>query len=398
MADTVLSASGGRSKRIEELDIVKGFVAFLVVAGHIRSVANISEYLGPYPMIRKSLGTLFMMLFFVLSGYIYRNKEGILPTALKRTKRLILPYYKACVFFLITFAIIHVVIQKHTIAWFMDGTLGILFHLQAFHFFDKTSSGVHEMFYCGLANWFFFQMAVSFFVFIPVSRLEDKIKEIWKPIITLILLAIGALFYHLDLQELNGKFFPPVCKIFILPNIFGFAGLINLGYWVKSIKLFDFDKYNLTRLIILFAVSLCLIVVYVRLDDHIYDLPIGKWGSFKELSFFISPIASVAVIFVLGVLSKLVKKISLLKNALIYMANKSLEFILYQFFVSELIAMAGGYWVPYLTEKYPVFTAAESFLHYITNLVVTILFIYANQKVLDILRNKKIRAANPIAK
>lgn len=68
------------NKRIQWIDIAKGIGIILVLIGHISLNKKINNFIYSFHM----------PLFFILSGYLYKNKENYVK---KKTKTILVPYF-----------------------------------------------------------------------------------------------------------------------------------------------------------------------------------------------------------------------------------------------------------------------------------------------------------------
>lgn len=328
--------------------MLKGIGILCVMFIHICTITGVDS-----GSVVASLRAPIIGMFFLLSGYTSTAKKKSLPRQIGRNAwRLLKPYYLCSAAILVMLAIIYLGIEKKSATWFLDGTLGILFQLQSFHYFDPVSSGFHPMFYTVLIGWFLFQMVVSQLLFTPLLHALHKKKSFWKLLWALILLATGAVFYVLNLQGLNEAFFPTVCKIFILPNIFGIAGLMMLGNYLASLSLLDFDRLSPGRKAFC-LLTLPVIAVFVLTDDRLYDFPIGKWGPFGPFSYFLTPVFAIALVLLLGVGCNLAKRLKALKRILLHYGRNSMDYLLVHFPIAFLVAYIGGFWYNFLSDPIP---------------------------------------------
>lgn len=361
------------NNRIDEIDIIKGILIIYVVVAHAAGFAGIR---GLYPIasqIFSTLGLVAMATFYILSGYTYNQGNKTVIGALgKRIKAIVLPYYAYCIPMLIFLFIFFVMHEHRTMNWFFDGVLAVLLQLQSTYIFSDGVS-VHEMMYSVFACWFIFQLLVSYIVFIPVCHLLENKRFYAKVVASLGLLGLGALLYHLDLQELNGKYFPEVCKMFVMPNIFGIAGLLMIGKCASSIELLDMKRYSRSKRLLCIVASIIVIAIGYATDDYIYDFPIGKWGAFGEISYITTPVYGMALMILLGCLAYTFKKNETVKKMLVFSGKNSLDFLILHFFIVWFVSYAGGFWVPASSGKViPTFTPAVIWVHFILILVLTL--------------------------
>lgn len=321
---------------------------------HMANITGINVVCVDMGLILSSLTAPFMIMFYVLSGYtISVKKESILSAICKKTKAILLPYYKFSVVIILLDAILFLGIEKKSLTWFIDGTVGVLLQFQSLHWLDRSIAGVHPMFYGVLAGWYLFQYAVALVVYIPLLyKVNDKSKS-FKLLCSLLLLLLGAVLYKMNLQGLNGEFFPTVCKILILPNIPGIAGLLMIGNYMSSLSILNIDKYSLKQKIICVAIALICIITMCIYDDHIYDFPIGKWGAFGATSYYIETIFGLAVVMLLAVLCNMIKKCAALKRFLLFFGDNSMDYLVMHLYVAYLVARVAGFWFYFLSEPAP---------------------------------------------
>ncbi|MBP9989017.1 MAG: acyltransferase family protein, partial [Ruminococcus sp.] len=75
-------------KRIDWIDMAKGYGMILVIIGHIVADKGIAFRL---------ISSFHMPLFFVLSGYLFSNKKTFKEFFIKKVKSLVVPYFCLCI-------------------------------------------------------------------------------------------------------------------------------------------------------------------------------------------------------------------------------------------------------------------------------------------------------------
>lgn len=356
----------GTIKRIDEISMLKGLGILFVMIFHMLTISGLAGACETVRKLHTILGLPVMIYFFMISGYLSKaNKPGALIALRGRALRLLIPYYQYSLLIIAVLALIYLCIERRSLSWFADGTIGILFQFQSFHFFDKTSQWFHPMFYPVVEGWFLFQLIVSEVLFIPVLYMIKNKNKITKIMIAVILLVAGAILYVLDLQRLNGQFFPTVCKIFILPNIVGIAALLFIGNYMADQKLLGFDKYTARTKAVMTLACLAVMALFAVTDDFLYDFPIGKWGAFGAYSYILTPIDGAAVLLLFGIICNCLKKMQPVKKALIFMGDNSMDYLVLHFFAGFLTAYIGGFWVPFLEEPVPVDDIGINILHFV---------------------------------
>ncbi|SCY58786.1 Acyltransferase family protein [Lachnospiraceae bacterium XBB2008] len=355
-----------KKNHIDEISMMKGFGMLMVIFVHMSYIAGAFSEFEFARHLFSFIGIPVMMMFFYMSGYTSSTRiRNPLAKIGYRAGRILIPYYVYSISMLIIYAFVYLGIEKRSLAWFADGALGILFQLQSFHVFDPASAGVHPMFYGVLVGWFLFQMIVSEFVFTPIMyALKDK-KSIWKLVTAIGLLAAGAILYKLNLQGLNGEYFPPVCKIFILPNIPGIAALMFIGSFMADHSVFDLDSYSNAKKAIVLIAGLAVEVIFFLTDDFLYDYPIGKWGPYGSISYFLAPFCGIGCVMFFMIICNLLKRFAPIKAFLMFMGDNSLDFLIMHFFVGVMTAYIGGFWYEYLYNPVPNDRPAMNYLHFV---------------------------------
>ena len=364
-----------KKRRIDEISMMKGLGMLMVIFVHMSTIAGASTEIDFIAHIFSFLNTPVIMMFIYLSGYT-RSVRMKSPFAMiaNRAGRILIPYYSYTVVMILIYAVIYLGIEKRSIEWFTDGVLEMLFQLQSIHIFDPASSGVHPMFYGVITGWFLFQVVVAELVFIPILYVLKGKKNIWKLMISIVLISFGAILYKLNLQGLNGEFFPPVCKILILPNIPGISALMLIGSFAADHSVLDFDSYsysNIKKAIVLIT-GIAVGVIFFLMDDHIYDFPIGKWGPFGSVSYFLAPICGMGCVLVLGLVCNMIRRFSRAKSFLIFIGDNSMDYLMIHFFVGIITAYIGGFWHEFLYDPVPRDDPVLNYLHFVILIVVVL--------------------------
>ncbi|MDO4961355.1 MAG: acyltransferase family protein [Eubacteriales bacterium] len=312
-------------KRIEEFDMIKGILIIYVVVYHC---AILVGTLGLWGILDKMIIAMMasaMLAFIMISGFVYRPKEEpAVREIIQRIKSLLLPYYIYCIPILVGFFIVYVLVEGRSLGWYADGLISILGQVQGTHFFSDVPP-IHEMFYSAWPCWYIFQLAVAYIIFIPVQRLLKGKPRYMQILSALLLLALGAILYMLDLQGLNGQDFPMTTKIFILPNNFGFAGVLTIGKCLSEYKAAELTSLKAYAKIPAIVISLSLLIVLYLSDDYFYLLPLAKWGAFGVYSYFITPICGLALFFLLYMLCNRLKYIDCIGKLLGFFGKNSAQ-------------------------------------------------------------------------
>lgn len=95
------------SKRIEWIDLAKGFCIFLVVLNHVSQYAKVN-----YPLANQ-LQAFRMPLYFILSGLFFKQYEGFFGFLKRKTNKLLIPF----LFFLVCTSLLPYWAQYHKFQW-----------------------------------------------------------------------------------------------------------------------------------------------------------------------------------------------------------------------------------------------------------------------------------------
>ena len=349
--------------RIVEISMVKGIGILMVICVHLLSISGLKAFCGVGTKIELSLIAPLMILFFLVAGYLNSDRKACAPRAYfsKRLKHIFACYYAAAAVILAVYAFIYLGIEGKSFGWYMDGAIGILLQFQAFHWLDPSATGLHPMYYGLVVGWFLFQMTVADLIFVPILHCINGKKNIWKLVLAAAFLALAAVLYRADLQDLNDAPFSRRLLIaFVLPNIPGEVGLLMLGDYLESISYLDFDSYPAPRLAAAAAISFGMLLAFIATDDYSYRFPFGTWGAFGPWSFFTGTLFGLALLTLLGVLCHILKKVPALKKTLGYLGDISISILITHYFVAFLTAYAGGFWYEPMSGPAPEKSAAEA--------------------------------------
>ena len=85
-------------QRLEYIDLAKGFAMLMVVYIHISINYADNPFVDSW--VRRMMGSMFMPIFFIMSGFFFSVKQPFRDWVKKKTKRLIVPFL---VFYLLTY-------------------------------------------------------------------------------------------------------------------------------------------------------------------------------------------------------------------------------------------------------------------------------------------------------
>lgn len=152
------------SKRIDWIDLAKGFCILLVVFHHVSSVLDVD-----YPFSVQARGFR-MPLYFILSGLFFKQYEGFVGFLKRKTNKLLIPF----LFFLIVTLVLPSLILHH------DTSLGMFFNERVIMYNDPI--------------WFLLCLFEVNLLFYLVQWLAGKVSPRHKSSLTI----AGALFLGLN--------------------------------------------------------------------------------------------------------------------------------------------------------------------------------------------------------
>lgn len=76
-------------KRIQYIDLAKGFCIILVVAYHVNKAFHFKQF----PLFWDTLSVFRMPLYFFLSGLFFKEYEGFFGFSLRKVNKLLIPFF-----------------------------------------------------------------------------------------------------------------------------------------------------------------------------------------------------------------------------------------------------------------------------------------------------------------
>lgn len=232
-------------KRVEFIDIARGFAIIFIVCGHTITYSSHCD------LIYKILCGFHVVLFFILSGYTFKIKEDetFLKFVEKKFKRIMIPYFIWAILFLIPFFIFG---EK------VSNTLGAKanFELGNQLFNVLYGNGNSQALKQNTALWFLPALFSMEFIYYWIIRLIRKKSNLVKilMIIPLLLIAFIANSYL--------KFvFPWGINTVLVLGIFFY-----IGYLFKDFKMFSKEKlFNIYYIVPLLLIG----IVAALLNDKV---------------------------------------------------------------------------------------------------------------------------------
>lgn len=222
-------------KRIDEIDILKGVGIVIMITGHI----------GFGSIYDKWIHSFHMPMFFIISGFLFNNKNiSILTFIKKKARGLLIPYF--------AFSIIHyfcwliLCFLLHDIS--INNVIDPLFHI----FFINTSG----MPIAG-ALWFLTSLFISEVIYFILLKYLPTNKRL----------------FLIFLLSIFGCIIPKFTRLpFAADTSLMAIGLFEIGYKMKKSKYINSIKYkSISLLFIIFASIICFINGYVNVRNGEYS-------------------------------------------------------------------------------------------------------------------------------
>ena len=185
-------------RRYPYIDVARGIGMVLVVAGH---AMGISMYLTCF----------FMQLFFVLSGYVYRQGKSYKQNMKRKTERLLVPYFLGSIVLLG----IYKVLGRTTKEMLFSG-IGILYSRYCFYNMDIAAEK-NNIFFLDIANgamWYLTSLFTAGAVYYAVIDVCIRSKKKCAGYIICFLAVSVCLVFKNIFQTLNHLLIGYCCNIF----------------------------------------------------------------------------------------------------------------------------------------------------------------------------------------
>lgn len=354
--------------RLNELDMIKGLAIILVMMRHI---SELSGFTYAVSMCFAYLTECLMVLFFIASGYVYRQKGDVKNTLKAKAAGLLLPLFWALLIITVLYFTSWVLKDKVELGWFFKESLDNWIGFVNYDLIDQGISPNH-MVYGVAAFWFIYELFAAFCLFVPIFALITNKSLGIKLGVFAALLALCALCVFYDPQgTVERTYSSPVPYAFVLINIFGFSALLLLGAILKELNAFDLSTQK--PAFRAFFVAISIIILALILADYNpsgYAFQYGRWGQYGAISVFITTLGGLALSYFLLFCAFWAKNIAFLKNFFLFFGKNTLDFFLWHIFVAETICYISGFWYPVYSSKYDV--SNFSYLAWIVTSLLTI--------------------------
>lgn len=345
-----------KSKRIPELDMVKGLLIISVMMKHLNEILGLS---ASHPFVDSLFAwmmELFMIVFFILSGYVYTPKGSIGQQILKRLKQIFIPLLIYSTFNFAVYFVRYILIEHVSFDWFIQKVgLGFLGFTNR-SFFCPPEDGPNLLNYGFVPFWFVHQLIPSFILFIIIRTLTDKRSFALRCVIATILITATVILSELDPQHtIRDTYNSYVPFSFVLINIIGFTGVMMIGNLLKEKNILDISSQSKVVSIAMFIFA-ATVFITTDLDYNPagYALQYGRWGQYGAQSVIGVTIDGVFVTYFLVFIQHYVKRFKPLQKILLFFGQNSLTFLMTHLIIGETLCYIGGFWYPVYSSPYPV--------------------------------------------
>jgi fucose 4-O-acetylase-like acetyltransferase len=269
--------------RDDFMDVFKAFGIIFMVMGHI----------GFGDLFDGFIHAFHMPMFFVVSGYYYKDIRGGVYFAKKKAKSLLIPY----VVFAVFYSIVNIFFGKYRVM---------------LHFlWDNNTDGVP---FLGGALWFFTALFISETIYYGIRKfVDEKIQIVVIIFISMIgCLVTGFLSFRFPWSMDAG---------------FVGVGLMHMGYWIRKLYLKGVDLTNLNFIVVSILMVMAVLGIfnngYINMRNGTYAIIPLFW-----INVFITVIVGIN-------LSKMLKKIipSVIYKFIAYIGENSVVYLCLNQFV-----------------------------------------------------------------
>lgn len=277
-----------QTKRLKYIDIARGFAMLIIVLSHAVMPSD-----GPSYAVYRFLFFINVPIFFVLSGYLFRIKEGETFLEFFKNKfiRIMLPYFVWAMVFLLPFYFFGEEVNSQlsqNASFDMWKQMGNVFY----------GNGVGNALKQNGPLWF---LPALFMTEIIYYFIVYFIKNRKVEIITLIMIFGIGFLCSLFADEI---FLP-----WGLNSALTIGGFFYFGYLMRKWQVFDKLRFKNSKWILIGSVILCGVSIYFNEFDNVI------WSDYQYRNYFLTMVAGITSALVIILISKYMGK------------NKMLEFV-----------------------------------------------------------------------
>ena len=343
-----------RKQRFDALDIMKAWCILAVMATHCIAVESIGV------MTVLCMGSS-MILFFLISGYTYKEGRSVKNNILKRGKQLLIPFVKYSAVICILCGILWIGLGEVDFHEYLKYVKG--FYLSQF---SEGEANRNNILWMIMPYWFLIVMFLASTVFFPIA---DFALRSGKRLVTVsvVLLGISAWIAECTTKPLpQGTVLTPALApqymITYIPwgvqLVPAFAGILLIGAYAGKKQLLLKLQFQGRKQIVFMVVNTILSILLSATCGFAIMLSMGFWGNFGGLSVFIAVLQGIIQMFMLYAAAEIVSKHIRIKKILIWIGRRSLQFYVVHMFIAYLVRRITG-WPLFLYGSQYVVEAAD---------------------------------------
>lgn len=263
--------------RYNYIDIAKGIGILLVIMAHR---CGFPRGTGIY------FTACSVQMFFILAGYVYKNKYKFKEYVAARWKRVMIPYFKYNFILLFLFFILG---WKREVKECILAVAGILYSTYCLYFPISSENNIYFFLLSNGPTWFFTAFFCSNILFFIILSRSKKEKALFLLITVLLTKLLGEL---------------PVFLPWNLDKTLVGAALMLLGYEMKEQRVFD-KTWSWMKLLLFLGIGVCYCFL-VRINPNI-NIATSHYGDAQSSNVFLCIIIGCMGTYICVEISKIMK-------------------------------------------------------------------------------------------
>lgn len=376
--------------RLVELDMTKGAAILFVIFAHL------FELTGANCQCPRLFGVAFnysesvMLMFMLLSGYVYHAKETVMVDCLGKLKRLMVPYFQYVTFFTLTYFICYVLVGDIGLRQFLSNTVSNYAANCSYDYFTGTVR-TNIMQYAVVPYWFVVQLSLSFLLFVPVMKMLEG-KSPWTRVLAaVVLLAVSTVAEIWDPRGMLVTTYRSGVSYFtVTSNITGFAAILMIGTLLREYRILDIASHSRRTVAVVFLVCMVALVAHLFPREHMYAMQFGSWGKHGVWSLWTEPLFGFAMAYCVVCVCSLFKNFLPVRAVLSYIGVNVFDILMLHYGIAELCCKVFGFWQPvYHIDRYPAESFAWWHVVLVFALTFSVMFVFLEAKRRWILRRQQ---------
>lgn len=340
--------------RVEELDMAKGAGILFVVFMHLFELTGANYQCPRLFGVSFAYSESVMLMFLLLSGYVYHAKGTMVKDCLGKLKRLLVPYFRYVTFFSFTYFIWYVLIGDTELMRFLSNTVSNYAANCSYDYFTGIVR-TNVMQYAVVPYWFVAQLSVCFLLFIPVRKFLVG-RGPWSRVFAAVVLLAAAT--AIEIWDPRGMLVTTyrsgVSYFTVTSNIIGFAAVLMIGSLLREFRVLELSAHSRKAVISLFLACAVALISNSLPCGHEYAMQFGRWGKFGVWSLWLAPLCGFAMVYCVVCVCCLLKRFRPVRTVLSYLGENVFEILMLHYGIAELCCRIFGFWQPvYQLDCYP---------------------------------------------